>query len=206
MARDISTNFDKWDKENDSGARQFLLNSIEQSFVEDYLQPKLNSSDSFAVVWLTFVHLVVTTSSTRFDSLKSKLRSIVPQNFEGQDIDQISTAHLVCFARRVNFSLKKNSGTGFLTNKKNKRRFFYCTTLVLTNHNIIRIMPHGCCCCWSNCYEIQKLLKQADHQLTGYAEISNQTNNYSQFLSCVLDNFKEHNRVKVEEIKRLKNL
>lgn len=85
----MSTHFDRWDKENDSAAKTFLLNSLDESIITE-MKNKYNQSDTFTSLWLKLVQHLLTTSVTRFDTLKAKLRSLDPLRYAGQDVAKLA--------------------------------------------------------------------------------------------------------------------
>ena len=81
----MSNNFDRWDKDNDACAKQFLLDSIDRSILDE-MKNKIKESDTFTSVWLKLVQHVLTTSVSRFDNLKQKIRTMDPRSYVGQDV------------------------------------------------------------------------------------------------------------------------
>ncbi len=93
LSKKGNENFDDWDKENDADARQFLLNSLDDSLLEalkHHIQPEF----SFATVWLYLIHHVITTSSARFDDIKAAIRNMSPLQYEAQNITQLTNDYI----------------------------------------------------------------------------------------------------------------
>ena len=81
--------FDKFDIENDTCAKTFLLASIDNVLISS-LRPRLNDDESFAVTWLKLMHMLITTSIVRFDTIKQTIRTMNPSSYPGQNIDTLA--------------------------------------------------------------------------------------------------------------------
>ena len=86
--------FDSWDRKHDLEAKEFLLNSLDDE-VKRGLEPFVVKEDAFAMTWLKLVHYLVTTTAKTYDDMKEVLRLKRPQNYSGQDIEQMSGDVLV---------------------------------------------------------------------------------------------------------------
>ncbi len=93
LSKEGQKNFDQWDKENDANARQFLINSLDDDILEGikhHIQPEF----SFTTVWLYLIHHIITTSSARFDDIKSTIRSMSPLQYEAQNITLLANDYI----------------------------------------------------------------------------------------------------------------
>jgi len=81
--------FDTMDKENDSAAKQFLMASLHPDLKSE-LREKVEKTDSFAIVWLALVHMLVTRSMMRFERSKDHIRALRPPQYAGQNIELLS--------------------------------------------------------------------------------------------------------------------
>ena len=88
-ATDFKDLFDEHDQDNDRCATKFLLNSIDPGLKND-LRISVNENDTFALVWLKFMHLIVSTSITRFTVIKQEIRNLKPSSYAGQNIQELS--------------------------------------------------------------------------------------------------------------------
>ena len=77
--------FDKHDLSNDSAAKMFLIDSLEEKFAKS-VQRKMKEGDSFALVWLKLIQLVVAPSLDRWDVCKDKIKAATPADYPGQNI------------------------------------------------------------------------------------------------------------------------
>ena len=85
-AADIFYNkFDKHDLSNDSAAKAFLLDSLKDKFATIVIR-KIKEEDSFAMVWLKMIKLVVAPSLDRWDIIKDKIKAASPIDYPGQNI------------------------------------------------------------------------------------------------------------------------
>ena len=74
--------FDLQDLDNDAAGTKCLNNSLEPELRAE-LRRKVDPTDSFAIVWLKLVHLLVTRSIMRFERIKTTIRSLHPQQYPG---------------------------------------------------------------------------------------------------------------------------
>ena len=77
--------FDKHDQSNDSAAKDFLLDSLEEKFAKS-VERKMKEGDSFALVWLKLIQLVVAPSLDRWDVYKDKIKAATPMDYPGQNV------------------------------------------------------------------------------------------------------------------------
>ena len=77
MAERLATKFDKYNMEDDSTCKEFLLNSLSNDLKQRMLD-KWKASDTFTMAWFKFVHYLNTTSLDRFDTLKSEIKVMAP--------------------------------------------------------------------------------------------------------------------------------
>ena len=89
LSQIFSTKFDKFDIENDTCAKTFLLASIDNSLISS-LRPRLDDDETFAITWLKLMHMLITTSIVRFDTIKQTIRMMNPMTYAGQNIDTLA--------------------------------------------------------------------------------------------------------------------
>ena len=88
-AQVMSDNFDRFDKQNDSNAKAFLLDSLDETLLER-VELLRQPTDTFTIIWLRFIHHFMTTSIDRFDKIKYKIRMMSPRSYPGQDIERMT--------------------------------------------------------------------------------------------------------------------
>ena len=77
--------YDKYDLANDDAARDFLLDSLEPTFRRE-LKDISKKVQSFPELVMILVRLITDDSPAHWETVKSELRSIIPQNYAGHDI------------------------------------------------------------------------------------------------------------------------
>ena len=90
----LQKKFDLWDMKHDNEAKSFLLDSIDDDILRG-LEPFQKTEDTFAITWLKLVHYLVTTTAKTYDDMKAKLRSKRPQQYSGQNIEQMSSELMI---------------------------------------------------------------------------------------------------------------
>ena len=93
LLKEGKKHFDQWDKENDANARQFLINSLDDDILEA-IKHQIQPEFSFTTVWLYLIHHIITTSSARFDDIKSTIRSMSPLQYEAQNITLLANDYI----------------------------------------------------------------------------------------------------------------
>ena len=88
-ATDFKDLYDEHDQDNDRCATKFLLNSIDIELKND-LRVSMNETDPFALIWLKLMHLLVSTSITRFTAIKQSIRNLKPSSYAGQNIQELT--------------------------------------------------------------------------------------------------------------------
>ena len=127
---DILSKFDKWDRKNDTEAKDFLFDSLSETVKTGFKHFHNKETESFALTWLRFVHYLVTSNSKNFDKVKTAIRNIKPQQFEGQNIEKMSTQYIEKSEELVNsgyfdYSLVLNIVDGFLCASKDSKGTFH---------------------------------------------------------------------------------
>ena len=77
--------FDSFDMSNDSAAKTFLLDSLDDKLATS-LERRVRADDGFVVAWLKLIQLVLPPSLDRFDVLKDKIKSGTLTKYAGQDV------------------------------------------------------------------------------------------------------------------------
>ena len=90
MAEKLSAKFDRYDLEDDSTCKEFLLNSLGTDLKTRMLD-KLKTSDTFVMAWFKFVHYLNTTSLNRFDTLKDQIKNMDPLSYEAQNLELMTS-------------------------------------------------------------------------------------------------------------------
>jgi hypothetical protein len=85
----LQTMFDVYDKANDKAAKVFLLDSLSKD-LKEHLKLSLESTFSFAVVWMRLVGLVTSTLVEKWDAIKKHVRARLPSQYPGEDIILLS--------------------------------------------------------------------------------------------------------------------
>ena len=75
----------EYDHNNDQCARKLFFNSISKDLLVE-LCLRINDSDSFPVVWMIFIGIVMPCGVTRFESLKEKIQSRSISQYPGENI------------------------------------------------------------------------------------------------------------------------
>ena len=87
-ARKLSYKYDRYDQENSAAAREFLVNSLHQDLASRLIKV-VETTDSFAIVWLRLLKLLVPTSVAHFDNLRETLRKIDPLKYECENLESL---------------------------------------------------------------------------------------------------------------------
>ena len=85
----FKSNFDSWDKKHDYEAKSFFLSSLSTELTRG-LDTYIEDEDTFAICWLKFVRYLVVTTTRTFDVMRENLRTIRPNQFEGQNIEKMA--------------------------------------------------------------------------------------------------------------------
>ena len=94
---DLRALYDTWDHKHDNEAKTFLINSIDPHLYKGFKPFYDKNSLSFTATWLKLVNYLLTTNSSTYDLIKSKIRNLRPQNFSGQNIEQMSAEYIKMF-------------------------------------------------------------------------------------------------------------
>ena len=86
---DLTTMWDEYDRQNDQAAVRFLLNSLHDD-LRKLIQTRKEDDDSFTVVWLRLVDIIMTSSVERYDSIKTRIKGRKPSDYPGEDIVLLS--------------------------------------------------------------------------------------------------------------------
>ena len=85
----FKANYDLWDKKHDYEAKSFFLSSLSTELTRG-LDTYIEDEDTFALCWLKFVRYLVVTTTRTFDVMRESLRTIRPNQFEGQNIEKMA--------------------------------------------------------------------------------------------------------------------
>ena len=88
-----TTVYDTYDKENDSDAKEFLLNSVSPE-LEKQLYENCTTTDSFITYWLNLISIVKSVSIERYDAIKDRIKSRKMSDYSGENVESISTDFL----------------------------------------------------------------------------------------------------------------
>ena len=80
--------FDEFDMSNDSAAKAFFLNSLDDK-VATSLERRGKTSDGFVMTWIRLILLILPPSLDRFDILKDKIKSTNLENYAGQNVREL---------------------------------------------------------------------------------------------------------------------
>ena len=83
------TKYDKYDTSNNTAAVAFLLDSLSPALGET-ISEKLEETDSFHVVWLQLMNEIQVQTVERLEAIKMEIKSRKPQQYPGQDLDQLA--------------------------------------------------------------------------------------------------------------------
>lgn len=94
-ARKLRTDsFDKYDRNNDDSARNWLLDSLEPELKKD-VTDRLHPQDGFVAHWLQLIHLVQSTSFNRFTVIKRDIESNLSLlKIPGQNVKELASIFL----------------------------------------------------------------------------------------------------------------
>jgi hypothetical protein len=87
------TSFDRYDRNNDDSARNWLLASVDDSLKKD-ISERLSLFDGFASHWLQMIHLIESTSYKRFTNIKEDIERLTVHQFPGQSVKDLAGAFL----------------------------------------------------------------------------------------------------------------
>ena len=93
--------FDSFDQSNDSATRFFIPDSLEGKLALA-LERKIKDNDTFVVVWLKLLQLLLSPSMDLWDIFKDKIKNATPMNYEGQIIRDLCNDFLRIWVRCCN--------------------------------------------------------------------------------------------------------
>ena len=133
--------FNHQDLDNNAAATKFLTNSLDPDLRSE-LRRKVDSSDSFAIIELKLVHLLVTRSIMRFERIKTTIRSLHPQQYPGENIESLSNdfckhAKELESAGQYDHSLTLNMIKAFLMSSVQGLFSFVINSMLLSMHSAI---------------------------------------------------------------------
>ena len=89
----MTAEFDSYDIENVSDAKDYLLNSITPD-LEIQLYQNCKEDESFISFWLNLVHIVKSVSVNRFDKIKDRIKSRKIADYASENIEDLVTDYL----------------------------------------------------------------------------------------------------------------
>jgi hypothetical protein len=81
--------YDKYDRENDRAAIEFLLDSLDTD-LSTKLYERIEEADNFPIVWIQLLKLVQSTSIERFENLRNRIKGRSASNYSGEDIELLA--------------------------------------------------------------------------------------------------------------------
>ena len=90
--------FDSFGHDNDRDAKEFLLNSVDES-IEDQLHQDCKDDDSFVAMWLTLIHIVSSVSFDRFDKMKESIKTRKVTDYPGENIETAASDYLADYLK-----------------------------------------------------------------------------------------------------------
>ena len=85
--------FDKYDKNNDTSATKWLLNSVDDTLKKD-IQRRVDSNAGFVAHWFKLVHLIESISFSRFEKIKKDIEAQSILKIPNQDVSLLATEFL----------------------------------------------------------------------------------------------------------------
>ena len=80
-----------YDQSNNQAAIKFLHASVDPE-LDHLLYERMDDHNSFIVVWMHLVKLVMTSSVEKYIRLKTRIKTRLPSHYKGRDIIQLSQA------------------------------------------------------------------------------------------------------------------
>ena len=81
--------YNRFDRINDLGATQFLIDSLDLDLA-NIVEDKMESNNTFPIVWLRFIKAIQSTSVERYKQLKTYIQNWKPTDYAGQDLKKMS--------------------------------------------------------------------------------------------------------------------
>ena len=85
-----NTHFDKYALQDDRDATRMLFNSVDED-IKQQLYENCHEDDSFTACWLHLVNIVCSTSLSRFDKVKDKLKARKLTDYAGENVEALAT-------------------------------------------------------------------------------------------------------------------
>ena len=87
----ISTSFDRYDNENDTAAKHYVLDSVDTT-LHRKISNRLKEDDRFPALWIIMIDEFQSTSIERYDSLKATIRNLSVHQYAGQNVEELAEA------------------------------------------------------------------------------------------------------------------
>jgi len=84
----LDSKYDALDIENSAAAVDFLKNSLDPD-LRRRLQTRVEPMDSFAMVWLRLMNMLVSHSSKHYDELRERVRRCTPRSFAEENLEKM---------------------------------------------------------------------------------------------------------------------
>ena len=119
--------FDKYCHENDTDAKEFLLNSVNESLEKQLYEDSLED-DSFVALWFHLIRIVRSTSIDRFESIKTRIKGRSIANYAGEDVQALCSDYFEDWqelhsAKMYDFNLTSNMLTEIMKAGGNNEDF-----------------------------------------------------------------------------------
>ena len=87
----LKSKWDDYDHQNDQAVVWFILNLLHND-LHKLIQTRKEDDDSFPVVWLWLMEIIMMSSVEQYDLIKDRLKNLKPHNFPTEDIVLLSQA------------------------------------------------------------------------------------------------------------------
>ena len=77
--------YDKYDRNNDASARDYLLDSLEKDFRREF-EDQSRDAKTFPKLFMVIVRIITDDSIEHWESVKSEMRALIPHKYPGHDI------------------------------------------------------------------------------------------------------------------------
>jgi hypothetical protein len=84
-SKTFKTLFDEYDRMNDKAAKLFLVNSLSTE-LGALITKKMETDDTFTVVWMLILQSIQSTSIEKYEKIKSRIKARDPSSYAGQNL------------------------------------------------------------------------------------------------------------------------
>jgi hypothetical protein len=89
LAKEFTSKWDKYDKQNDFYATSMLLSSLHPDLKAD-IRRKLSQDDPFTVLWMILIEKIQSTSTNRWALVKKRLEARKVTDYAGQNVEMLA--------------------------------------------------------------------------------------------------------------------